>query len=104
MSIAIDKKKCIACGKCIEVCPGSLIKRDTDKKAYIKYPKDCWGCCSCMKECVHDAISLYLGADIGGIGSKMHVHKKDHCLHWIIDKRDGTEETIVINQLESNKY
>lgn len=27
MSIAIDKVKCRGCGKCTEVCPGSLIKR-----------------------------------------------------------------------------
>lgn len=44
MSIAIDKQKCIGCGKCRNVCPGSLIKLDSDNRAYIKYPKDCWGC------------------------------------------------------------
>ena len=28
MSIAIDSMKCRACGKCLDVCPGSLIVRD----------------------------------------------------------------------------
>ncbi|HAM06602.1 MAG TPA: adenylylsulfate reductase, partial [Ruminococcaceae bacterium] len=51
MSIAIDKQKCIGCGRCRNVCPGSLIKLDSDNRAYIKYPKDCWGCTSCIKEC-----------------------------------------------------
>ena len=69
MSIIIDKEKCRKCGKCTQVCPGSLIKKDEDGKAFIKYPKDCWGCCSCIKECQFDAIGLYLGADIGGMGS-----------------------------------
>ena len=50
MSIAINKSKCIGCGRCSVVCPGSLIKLGEDKKAYIKYPKDCWGCTSCVKE------------------------------------------------------
>ena len=44
MSIAIDSMKCRACGKCLDVCPGSLIVRGEDKKAVIRYPKDCWGC------------------------------------------------------------
>ena len=50
MSIMIDKSKCIGCGKCCMVCPGSLIKKDGDNKAFIKYPKDCWGCTSCIKD------------------------------------------------------
>ena len=42
MSIAIDSMKCRACGKCLDVCPGSLIVRGEDKKAVIRYPKDCF--------------------------------------------------------------
>ena len=59
MSIAIDSMKCRACGKCLDVCPGSLIVRGEDKKAVIRYPKDCWGCASCIKECPFEAISYY---------------------------------------------
>ena len=51
MSIVINKEKCAGCGQCSIVCPGSLIKMGEDKKAYMKYPKDCWGCSSCIKEC-----------------------------------------------------
>ena len=36
MSIMIDKQKCKGCGLCTDVCPGSLIYQDDDKKAYIK--------------------------------------------------------------------
>ena len=50
MSIAIDAKQCVGCGKCRMVCPGSLIHMNQDGKAFIKYPKDCWGCTSCLKE------------------------------------------------------
>ena len=104
MSIAINKALCKGCTACAKVCPGSLIKMDDDKKAYIKYPKDCWGCASCIKECPFEAISYYLGADIGGMGSQMTVHTEGDLLHWRIKKTDGTIETIVVNKKDSNKY
>ena len=104
MSIAIDKMKCKSCTKCTAVCPGSLIELDENKKAYIRYPKDCWGCCSCIKECKVDAIALYLGADMGGMGSKMSVASREQYLDWKIEKRDGTVETIVIDRKQSNQY
>ena len=28
MSIRINQERCIGCGQCIDVCPGSLIDRD----------------------------------------------------------------------------
>ena len=45
MSIRIRKERCVGCGKCQEVCPGTLIQI-IDKKAIMKYPKNCWGCFS----------------------------------------------------------
>ena len=92
MSIMIDKAKCKGCGMCTSVCPGSLIYQDSEKKAFIKYPKDCWGCASCIKE------------DIGGMGSLMTVKSTPDTLTWDIKKRDGSKEEILINKKESNKY
>lgn len=103
MSIAIDRNKCIGCGKCSIVCPGSLIKVE-NKKAFIKYPKDCWGCTSCLKECTVNAVEFYLGADIGGMGSLVHVEKNGNILNWIINRSDGITTEIKINTKESNKY
>ena len=77
MSIAINQSKCVGCGRCSQVCPGTLIGMDSDGKACMLYPKDCWGCCSCIKECKVDAIALYLGADMGGMGSKMSVASRE---------------------------
>lgn len=105
MSIAIDRDKCVGCGKCHDVCPGTLIKIGQDRKAYIKYPRDCWGCTSCIKECPVYAIRFYLGADIGGMGSKVHTEKTDDgMLHWIIEHPDGNITRIGIDPKESNKY
>lgn len=104
MSIAIDKSKCIGCGKCRMVCPGSLIKQDENGKAFIKYPKDCWGCTSCVKECPVHAVRFYLGADIGGMGSLVHTESMGDILRWVIEKSDGEISEIDINRKESNKY
>ena len=83
---------------------GKLDRARRRQKAVIRYPKDCWGCASCIKECPFEAISYYLGADIGGMGSQMTVHTEGDLLHWRIKKTDGTIETIVVNKKDSNKY
>ena len=33
MSIRINKNKCVGCKRCLDVCPGSLIKTDATGKA-----------------------------------------------------------------------
>lgn len=105
MSIAINKDKCIGCKKCLSVCPGNLIKlTDDGKKVYMKYPKDCWGCSSCIKECPTGSISLYLGADMGGRGSRLTVKLKDDIADWKIEESNGTEHSIKINRKDSNQY
>lgn len=103
MSIRINKDRCVGCRKCEEVCPGTLIQVK-DHKATIKYPKNCWGCASCVKECKVGAIDFYLGADIGGMGSVMNVKSEGNILHWNIQKPDGEEITIDVNRNNSNKY
>ena len=103
MSIKIDKDKCIGCRQCLEVCPGNLIKMDNNK-AFIKYPKDCWGRTSCVKECKSQAISLYLGADIGGRGSRLTVKEDDDIVHWQVEKPDGEIYVVDLNPKDSNKY
>lgn len=103
MSIKIDKNKCIGCGKCTNVCPGTLNYLDEDKKAFIKYPKDCWGCTACVKACPVAAISYYLGAEIGGREASLTASDQEDKVIWKI--KNGSETTeIVIDRKESNKY
>lgn len=104
MSIRIDKKTCVGCKQCLSVCPGSLIKMNEEKKAFIKYEKDCWGCCSCLKECKVKAISVYLGADIGGRGSQMTVEMSKDKVRWEIVESDRTRHIIDVNPKASNNY
>ena len=103
MSIAINHQKCVGCGKCVQACPGNLIKL-RDGKAVIKREKDCWGCTSCLKECKCKAIAFFLGADMGGKGSVLSVEEKGDERIWTVTAPDGNKKTIVINTKESNKY
>lgn len=104
MSIMIDPTKCVKCKKCTLVCPGNLIKTKEEGTAYIKYPKDCWGCSSCLKECKFNAISFYLGADMGGRGSKMSVEVLPDIVRWIIEESDKTKHVLEVNPKASNQY
>jgi len=104
VSIEINKLKCIGCGRCRDVCPGTLIALDSERRAYIKYPRDCWGCTSCIKECPVYAIRFFLGADMGGLGSRLHTERSGDILRWIIEKPDGSETVINVDTRESNKY
>lgn len=104
MSIQIDREKCVGCGLCMEVCPGNLLKKDAQGKAYIKCPKDCWGCTSCIKECPRNAIQFYLGADMGGQGSKLTIKEENGVNHWKVEAVDGSVQTIDVNKKDANKY
>lgn len=104
MSIEIIKDRCIGCGKCLNICPGNLISISDDKRAFIKYPKDCWGCTACLKECKFGAIKYFLGADIGGNGGYLFIKDNENYLNWHIVDKFGNEEVITIDKREANKY
>lgn len=104
MSIVIDKTTCTGCGKCREVCPGSLLYATGDGKTEIRYPKDCWGCTSCVKECRLNAIKYYLGPDIGGKGGFLYTRQEGSLLHWIITGADGRKQIITIDKSKANAY
>lgn len=104
MSIRIKPDICIGCGQCRDVCPGSLISKGPQGKAIMKYPRDCWGCMSCVKECPVGAIDFYLGADIGGRGSTMHTIKDGPYIHWCIQLPTGEKQTITVDTEKANAY
>ncbi|WP_337665279.1 ferredoxin family protein [Mitsuokella jalaludinii] len=107
MSIRIHEDRCIGCGRCTEACPGKLILLQdgpSGRKAKIREVRDCWGCTACMKECPVSAIGYFLGADLGGSGSTMTIHKEGHYYHWHIRKADQQEVTITIDRENANQY
>ena len=105
MSVKIKTDLCIGCGRCIDLCPGNLIKRDADTgAAYLKRPRDCWGCASCVKVCPAGAISYYLGADLGGLGMEMTVSFDGDYSIWNFEKPDGSRKQITVDRRASNQY
>lgn len=89
---------------CIEACPGNLIKKNSDGKAYMLHERDCWGCTSCIKECKTGAIRFFLGADIGGRGSTLSVSEKNNISTWKIEDPNGNVKIIEVNKNDANKY
>jgi len=60
MPPVIDKKKCVSCGKCANVCPLDVFFGSKPKKIpVVTYPEECWHCNACVLECpVEGAIKL----------------------------------------------
>lgn len=103
MSIKINTKKCIGCGKCVDECPGNLFILK-NRKAVIRDVRDCWGCATCLKICPLNAISMYLGADIGGDGTTMIVKPIGDVLHWIFESPEGQRLYVDTDRTKSNQY
>lgn len=104
MSVKIDSYKCVGCNACVDSCPGNLIKRGSDGKAYVKRPEDCWGCASCLKACRFSAVFYYLGADLGGRGATMQVEREGALAHWIIRRPEKTTAVITVDRRNANQY
>ncbi|MDD3893436.1 MAG: ferredoxin family protein [Syntrophomonadaceae bacterium] len=104
MSITIDRNKCTGCGKCRDVCPGNLLYSDSEGRTYIKYPRDCWGCTSCIKECSFSVLRYYLGADIGGRGGYLHTISEENLIHWVFNSPDGGKKILTVDRNKANKY
>lgn len=59
MPPVIDKKKCIGCNTCAEICPLDVIRKVGPKQIPdVRYPEECWHCNSCVLDCPAKAISL----------------------------------------------
>ena len=104
MSIRIDRTLCAGCGRCVDICPGSLISRDGDGLAVLRRPEECWGCASCLKECRFGAIAYFLGGDIGGTGAEMRVRFDGPLCRWTITKPGGEPVTITVDRRRANGY
>ncbi len=104
MGVIIDQSKCARCGRCSDICPGNLIRKDGDKKAYLKRPGDCWSCVSCVKECPVGAIALILPPELGGSGGRLTLTQDGSVTRWVAESARGVQTVIVTDTKEANKY
>lgn len=59
MPPVINKKDCIACGICVEICPVQVFRQpESQKPPIVKFPQECWHCNACVLDCPQNAISL----------------------------------------------
>ncbi len=52
-------KTCINCNKCVEICPGDILREGEDAPQ-VAFPDECWHCGACMMDCPVNAVKLNL--------------------------------------------
>ena len=59
MPPVINRKTCIACGRCADICCMDVFG-PTEPKTIpeIRYPEECWHCRACVMECPTHSISM----------------------------------------------
>jgi adenylylsulfate reductase subunit B len=60
MAPVIDKKLCIQCGTCYDMCPQDCFTWRKGESPIVAYPRECWYCGACVIDCSEDAIHLEL--------------------------------------------
>ncbi|NLY96766.1 MAG: ferredoxin family protein [Clostridiaceae bacterium] len=103
MSIKILQDKCIGCGKCVDICPGNLLELGVNGKVEMMYPKDCWGCAACLKECTQEALLYYIGEDMGGKGGYLVAKDKVDTIDFIY-VRGEKKVKFTVNRKTASQY
>ena len=101
MTVRIDRSLCNGCGnakesRCMAVCPGDLLYKDSSNKCVIRDYRDCWDCASCLKECPRQAIEMFLPVQVGGRGSTLTAQTKREMVIWQLRRFDGKQEKFQI--------
>ena len=59
MPPVIDRKKCVKCTLCAQICPLDVIRVEgADRDIVVRYPDECWHCRACVLECPQSAITM----------------------------------------------
>lgn len=92
MPAFVIASKCKNNSKCVEICPGDVMRVDPEtNRAYNMDPDMCWECASCLKACPEHAIEIRPYADISPLGSEIRVIRNDktNTIRWTIKYRDS---------------
>jgi NAD-dependent dihydropyrimidine dehydrogenase PreA subunit len=60
VSLALEAKKCVGCGRCVEVCPRDVLAQP-DGKAVLAHKDQCIECGACARNCPAAAIAVSPG-------------------------------------------
>lgn len=107
MSVIVDTRRCTGCRglkepRCVENCPGDLMALDeATGKAYIRDPRDCWDCMSCVKLCPHGALETRLPFQLANYGGSLRPKMARDRITWILTDPAGNTEEYVIKTVEA---
>lgn len=99
MPPVIDLNKCNGCAdreetRCEEVCPGDLMAYNGETgKAYLRNPRDCWDCMSCVKACLRGAISTKMPYQLGYYTASLRPIMGKGSITWKCRDIHGNETT-----------
>ncbi|MDR1546635.1 MAG: ferredoxin family protein [Deltaproteobacteria bacterium] len=94
MSARLDLERCSRCGRCLEVCPGGLLRAGPDGRPTLAEPERCWSCAACLKECPNQALALSLPPSLGGRGTLLTAARRPDGLEWTAHFPDGRTKTL----------
>lgn len=102
-----DASLCMACGRCIKICPVDCLTMEYEGKGKdrrptlfeIDYIKCCW-CALCTEVCPVD--SLYMSNDIETVFTDRKMMIRDFCKDPILSKEDTVAETEEPDQPDSS--
>jgi len=87
MTVVVDREKCNGCGECKRLCPGDLMELDSEGKAFIREPGDCWDCMSCVKACPVQALGIRLPFPLADYEATMQARRlKSGAMLWTITR------------------
>lgn len=80
MPPVVNKKNCIGCLRCTEICPLDVFGRQPKGAKYpvINHPEECWHCDACVLECPAKALRLRMPLQSSVIFVKEPLVKTDH--------------------------
>ena len=58
--LEFDKKLCVGCNKCVNVCPNDVMipNPEKGKEPIVIFAEECWFCGGCVEECPNSALTL----------------------------------------------
>lgn len=96
MGLRIDKVKCDGCGRCVDICPGDLLKIDENGKSSIRNQADCWDCMACVKICPKGALETRLPFSLADCGATLKPKMFPDRIEWMLTYADGRCEEFII--------
>lgn len=96
MGLKFESSKCNGCGRCVDICPGDLLRIDEKGKSSIRNQADCWDCMACVKSCPQGALETRLPFSLADFGATLKPKIDSDKIRWELTYPDGRSEEFII--------